>query len=1036
MKESVLKSLMRLFAIVSQVHSVEGLVEARKVVASYLILVVRPAKVKQYLIMYDFYHNNLRERENKTGDKQLSLFSVKAMIICEDANKYLTQKQKILVFTHVLEILAATDHKGFGDVDFVKSIATALKMDDLVFTLCFAFVFNDLESIIEKENILIAGSRSPQKGFKFLHSEFLKGQLVFLYLKKFDVCLFKALDCDDQFRFNDCKVEVGTTYIFEKGAMLKSPFLGTLYYNDIIKRFLYKKGVPNVTFEAIGADYIFRDGEYGIHPFNIKEDSGQLIGVMGGSGVGKSTLLNLLNGNLSPSHGRVLINGYDVHTEKDKLHGYIGYVPQDDYLIEELTVFQNLYYSAQLCFKDDSLKVILRKVNKILSSLDLGAVKDLKVGSPLNNFISGGQRKRLNIALELIREPYVLFVDEPTSGLSSTDSLKVMDLLKFQSLRGKLVMVNIHQPSSDIFKQFDKLIVLDTGGRIVFHGKPQDSLVFLKKYNQLVNAEEGECPSCGNLNPEQILDILESKRVNDYGEYSKERLLSPETWYQNYTKTLTRAEDVVPTAKVLPEIEFSLPGNFRQFKIFNIRNVLSRYSDKQFLYINLLEAPVLAFILSWFSKYSSGVDGSANEYVFYDNINIPVYIFMSVIVAVFFGLMISAGDIIRDKKILKREAFLRLNRNNYYNAKVFLMAILLAFQTFAFVFVGNSFLQIKGMLLYFWPILWLVAMVAGLVGMNISATLKSVVSIYILIPLLLVPQILLGGAMIRFDKLNNQLGSVEYVPLSGDIMPSRWGYEALMVTQFTKNKYQKLLFNEELEESNTSYHLNYYIPELKSLISDVKMQAISPSHSNAYLNKVHVLQSEIEDIKEGMPQCFEKINSEDLENYNISVNAELERAMNCIKTYYIHNLREAKQAKDEKILMLEKQMGGTNELLQLRDRYSNNKLNEIVLDQMGSDKVRLTKNGIVRWSEPVYHFPENKWGRAHFFAPVKKLGNYYIETFWFNALVLVIMILVFYLMLIFELFPKLAKQLEPVRIRGLWQNFIKDIRLLKDPILR
>ncbi len=1036
MKESVLKSLMRLFAIVSQVHSIEGVVEARKVVASYLVLVVRPKKVKQYLIMYDFYHNNLRERENKTGDKQLSLLSVKAMIICENANKYLTQKQKILVFTHVLEVLVATEHKELDDVDFVKSIATALKLDDSIFSLCFAFVFNDFNAITEKEHILMVGSKTPYKGFKYLPNEFLKGQLIFLYIKRFDVCLFKMLYHDDQFYFNDNKVELSTTYIFEKGSMLKSPFIGTLYYNDIIKRFLYQQGLPYITFEAKGVDYIFNDGQYGIYPFNFKEDSGQLIGVMGGSGVGKSTLINLLNGNLAPSHGYVLLNGYNVHTEKEKLHGYIGYVPQDDYLIEELTVFENLNYSAQLCFKDDSTKVTLRKVNKVLSSLELNTVKGLKVGSPLNNLISGGQRKRLNIALELIREPYVLFVDEPTSGLSSTDSFKVMDLLKHQSLRGKLVIVNIHQPSSDIFKQFDKLLLLDTGGRVVFHGKPQDALIYLKKYNQLVNAEEGECPSCGNLNPEQILDILESKKVNEYGEYSKERLLSPEIWYKNYAKTLTKVGELVPSTKVLPKISFSLPGNFKQFKIFNIRNILTKFSDKQFFYINLLEAPVLAFILSWFTRYSSGADDSDRGYVFFDNINIPVYIFMSVIVAIFFGLMVSAEDIIRDRKILKREAFLQLNRNNYYNAKIFLLAIILAFQTLSFVLVGNSILHIKGMLFYFWPILWLVAMVAGMAGMNISATLKSVVSIYILIPILLVPQILLGGAMIKFDKLNNHLSKEEYVPLIGDVMPSRWGYEALMVTQFTKNKYQKLLLKEELEESIASYNLNYYIPELRDLISDVKMRTISRRQDNAYLNRLHILSSEIEDLKGVMPGCFDEIEIDDIKNYNISTNAELEKAINCTRLFYIHNLKGAIQKKDNQISKLENEVGGRKELLKLRNQYSNNKVNEIVLDLMEKEKVRLGRNGIIRRTEPIYHYPENNFGRAHFFSPVKKLGNYYIETFWFNALVLCVMIFVFYLLLIFELFPKLAKQLDPILLKGHWIRIVNEIKNLRDPMLK
>src|SRR5690606_37239364 len=114
-----------------------------------------------------------------------------------------------------------------------------------------------------------------------------------------------------------------------------------------------------------------------------------------------------------------------------------------------------LYYAAKLCFGNYTEKQIVELTVRVLMVLGLSEIRDLKVGSPLQKTISGGQRKRLNIGLELLREPAILFVDEPTSGLSSRDSENIMDLLKELSLRGKMVFVVIHQPSSDIFKMFD-----------------------------------------------------------------------------------------------------------------------------------------------------------------------------------------------------------------------------------------------------------------------------------------------------------------------------------------------------------------------------------------------------------------------------------------------------------------------------------------------------------------------------------------------------------------------------------------------------
>jgi ABC-type multidrug transport system ATPase subunit len=153
----------------------------------------------------------------------------------------------------------------------------------------------------------------------------------------------------------------------------------------------------------------FKQGRIGLRNIYLEEESGKLIGIMGASGAGKSTLLETLNGKIKPHHGEVLINGINVHKEPEKLRGLIGYVPQDDLLMEELTVYQNLFYASKLCFADmtDSQHHML--VTDTLKTLGIYETRDLVVGNPLQKTISGGQRKRLNIALELLREPPILF---------------------------------------------------------------------------------------------------------------------------------------------------------------------------------------------------------------------------------------------------------------------------------------------------------------------------------------------------------------------------------------------------------------------------------------------------------------------------------------------------------------------------------------------------------------------------------------------------------------------------------------------------
>ena len=241
-----------------------------------------------------------------------------------------------------------------------------------------------------------------------------------------------------------------------------------------------------------------------------------------------------LSGMYKPASGHIRINNLDLWKDAEKLNGVSGFVPQDDLLIEELTVFENLYFNAKFCFKHLSDKEIRERSSDTLASLGLLEKRDLRVGSVMNKTISGGQRKRLNIALELIREPSILFLDEPTSGLSSRDSENVMDLLRELTLKGKLVFVVIHQPSSELFKMFDRVVILDTGGRMVYYGNPVEAVIHFKKVDNQVNAGVGECPVCGNVNPEQIFNIIEAQQVDEYGNYTELRKINPQTWEEIY----------------------------------------------------------------------------------------------------------------------------------------------------------------------------------------------------------------------------------------------------------------------------------------------------------------------------------------------------------------------------------------------------------------------------------------------------------------------------------------------------------------------
>jgi ABC-type multidrug transport system ATPase subunit len=316
---------------------------------------------------------------------------------------------------------------------------------------------------------------------------------------------------------NGRSLQVGEISPFSAGSVLRSSKSSVIYFGDVASLFIDGSQNEEITFFAHQIEYRFKGGNQGLHKLSLSERSGNLIGIMGSSGAGKSTLLNVLNGNEKPSSGFLSINGHNLHNPETAQKGLIGYVSQDDLLICDLTVFENLWFNACLCYAGTSKTERLRKVYNTLEELGLLDIRNLRVGDPLNKTISGGQRKRLNIALELLRQPPVLFVDEPTSGLSSRDSEHIKNLLKELSLKGRLIFIVIHQPSSDIFKMFDRLILLDTGGYPVYSGNPVEAVPYVKELADHVNAIQRECPVCGNINQEQIFDIIESKEVDEYG---------------------------------------------------------------------------------------------------------------------------------------------------------------------------------------------------------------------------------------------------------------------------------------------------------------------------------------------------------------------------------------------------------------------------------------------------------------------------------------------------------------------------------------
>ncbi len=993
MSEKLLKAIIKLLVILAKE---EGIVDEseKESIRNFIQENVSREDYPSYLKTLDKY---IDEIATGTDDKS------QLQQLADDINLELTLPQKLIIMLRSMELIMAdekiTDRERellyfIGEsfnfeheiIDEIKRFVTATEVTDFSNEYSVVILGEDSEELADQRKIILDGFR---------------GYAAFFRIPGIEIYFFKYSGAD-LLTLNGLLISPRRIKTFPGGSSLKGKKTKRLYYSDILNAYRKEISESKLSFVAEDITYKFKNGKTGLVNINISESSGKLFGIMGGSGAGKSTLFNVLNGTAKPTSGSVRINGVDIYTKPKEIEGVIGFVPQDDLLIEDLTVFQNLYYASKLCFSKASKEELTALVDKTIESLGLTEAKDLKVGNPLQKTISGGQRKRLNIGLELLREPSVLFVDEPTSGLSSRDSENIMDLLKELSLRGKMVFVVIHQPSSDIFKMFDKLVILDAGGHQIYYGNPVEAVTYFKSIVDLIDKDQGACIECGNVNPEQIFNIIETKVVDEYGKVTNKRKYSAEQWYEHFQNKTSLPEKSEHSER--PEQSLSIPNKIKQAQIFLKRDVLSKIGNRQYLIINLLEAPVLALLLGLITKYAP----SGSGYSFYANENIPVFFFMSIIVSLFMGLTVSAEEIIKDRRILKREAFLHLSRFSYLSSKTMILFAFSAIQTILFVAVGALILEIKGMTIQYWVILLSLSCFANVLGLNISSAFNSVITIYILIPLLIIPQLILSGVVVNFDRLNEAFSNEKKVPLIGELMASRWAYEAMAVTQFKDNPFNEEFYPLKRTVSQNTYKSIYYI---KFLLDDLAYCKANPDHPS--------LESRMELIRKEIGRELDIFGRDKFPNLDQlkpgcseQVFEETKAFLTTLQTVYNNRRKEAKSELDSKIEALTDTEEKETIFYTRKSMYENDRIN-YMLENIGTKKRIVEFNGeLVQKIYPIYarnEHPKHPLDfRTNFYYPEKYFAGAYVPTTTFNVLVIWSMSIVLWIALYYDWLRKIV----------------------------
>lgn len=550
--------------------------------------------------------------------------------------------------------------------------------------------------------------------------------------------------------------------------------------------------------------------------FSLKR--GEMACILGPSGSGKSTLLSMLAGHLEPSFGSIRYNGERLTVQSENLRRHIAFIPREDILDEAMTVGEHIYQASIARRPRLSHADRKRRVLSVLSFIGIGHLANRNVGRAGERTISDGERTRLNLGLDLTGTAEVYLIDEPISGLSSGDAEHVIDTLEEIS-RGRILLCTLHRPAQVLLNRFHKVMVLDAHGKMAFWGTPKEMVAYFRVAAQELRLHvPAEAKAAGGA--DYVFEVLEApfRRVGRGSATNNNLWQERFEKYSSYSSTARKKHS--DTANNTPERPISKKPNrspmelWRLFRLWVLRTFLARVRSRMGLYAMLLEGPVLALLIAGTLRVATDT-----PYTFYKSLHVSEYLFLSLVLAMFFGLTDAACEILRDRPILRRESNYKLFVTGYLLSKVIVLTGIAGVQCALYLIVSNLILGIYGLFWEHFFVMLLTAFVGLALSLMVSAFVRSERTALNIVPLLLVPQILLAGALVRFEEMNEfspQLPekllpeAVEYrfsnlrhrvayqdettheitskpVPLIAEFCPLRYAFEMMFVIQAEHN---------------------------------------------------------------------------------------------------------------------------------------------------------------------------------------------------------------------------------------------------------
>jgi ABC transport system ATP-binding/permease protein len=919
------QALIKLFAIVVA-GSESNLSERSKTVFDNYLNIHVPTRAKEDA--KKLFYELIEKHNSEKGFKKISLNSVKILRICSEINKQNKIEQKIELLIHLISFTYSLSKLTKWSLEFSKAVSDALEIAEKIYLNIKNFTCSEHDNLYENNllknfNAFIA--------FKPYHN---------IYVIK---CLSSVL------YINGKTLIEGEFTIIPRGALIETKEGKHTW--DIINDSLSTDLINNFSLQIDSISYKIGKKQI-LHPTSLRLSSGDSLAVIGTSGAGKSTFLKLI-GNLLPGQKNIRVLSYENKTKDFQT----AYVPQKEALIPEFTPTQMLHDRKKM-ISACRQKLSSYTNDEILQLVGLNSVSKQRIGDSQKSELSGGQRKSLSIALELLREVDILCLDEPTSGLASGDAIKIADVVNNICEKGKIVIASLHQPSFELLNRFNKLLLIDKGGFPVYFGTPAEAPGYFRKIAEIADNTNLNCPACGSYKPGDLFKILEF-------EYNNKRRINSETWYNYYLKENATS---VNSEQSIEHTRKTNKGSFFRKTITYLQRDFKRNFVKTYTFLMNLALPIILItLIGLISRAGS------TPYTLLDNPNLPAAILMLIVAALFTG-MVSTGTYINgDSAFRLTDILIDKKQSAYLFSKLLQATFWSAIASFIFTIGFLNFLGIYGLFSKYYLIVFLTTLFGSLTGLILSKWIRSATLVYLLVPALIIPQLMLSGLVIDYNNLPQYLKNDEYVPAIAEPIVSRWAFEALCISQYTDNDYE-FYFNQTKQELHrANYYLFYFIPLLEDTYNASIADAtqIIDNELNKYSNFPYI--------------------KTDISSY-----------IKFLKHYFNESRQNAVNEEDQ----IKNQLKKVYDINQLSSNYTNSALNKLLFNVYSEKGYIIKNNNVIRKYAPAYNIPYQRFGRSHMFSPYKRLGNYLLSTHNFNSLILALM----NLLIIIVLFIRNPKQ--------------------------